>query len=455
MAINGIYLRRFLGTVFSSLPIALIAMPSPAAERVIFSYGLLEFPIPVASLETFAREGQIDDHLAPYAEETSPEELEELEELLLTQVELSHVTLSQFLYSSLGETLLRYLGELIQTDSRLNGFYALRSALVLAAADPEGLTVLNVLKQFPTRTIHLNGVQALQVAEAFTQLLQQTDQMVTLIEQQADTEAAATRPVDFAQLPDLRQPGPFSWQTETLKLYDRSRDRAFEVDLYSPPSPSSTPIPVLAISHGLGANRTSFAELAQHLASHGFAVAVLDHPGSSSQQLENLLKGTVSEVFEPREFIDRPKDVSFLLDELQRRNQTNASPHAHLNLEQVGVIGHSLGGYTALALAGAELDFGRLRADCTFDRGGLHLANLSLLLQCVALNGENEPHPPLWDQRVQAVFTMNSISGSVFGPSGLRQVQVPVMLVAGSDDSIAPALLEQIRPFTWLTGLDN
>ncbi len=35
-----------------------------------------------------------------------------------------------------------------------------------------------------------------------------------------------------------------------------------------------------------------------------------------------------------------------------------------LNLEQVGVVGQSFGGYTALALAGTKINFEQLKADC-------------------------------------------------------------------------------------------
>ncbi|MEO0534755.1 MAG: alpha/beta hydrolase [Cyanobacteria bacterium P01_A01_bin.123] len=450
----GKLIRRLAGPAFSGLSIAVLVLPSAAAERIVFSYGYLERFISVDALETFAQEGRIDDQLAPYIGEASPEELEAMRAVLLSQAELSPVTLSQFLYSSLGEVLLQYAGELIQTDSRLNGFSALRAAVVLAAGDSDGLTILNVLRHFPTRTVRINGVRALQVVSAFTQLLQQTDQMVALIEQQAGREVAAATPVDFAQLPDLQQPGSLSWQTETLQLYDDRRDRAFEADLYSPHLQVDAPVPVIVISHGLGSDRMSFSDLAQHLASHGFAVAVLEHPGSNNEQMQSLLKGTVSEMVEPSEFIDRPQDISFLLDELHRRNQTRSSQPDQFDLQQVGVVGHSLGGYAALALVGAELDFERLEFACTFE-GGLNLVNFSLPLQCIALEGEHDAYPPLRDERVKAVFAMNPTISGVFSPSGLGQVQVPIMLVAGSHDPVAPALLEQIRPFSWLTGLDN
>lgn len=41
------------------------------------------------------------------------------------------------------------------------------------------------------------------------------------------------------------------------------------------------------------------------------------------------------------------------------------------------------------------------------------------------------------------------------GQAGLSQIKIPTMIVAGSDDTIAPALPEQSQPFTWLTTLNK
>lgn len=200
-----------------------------------------------------------------------------------------------------------------------------------------------------------------------------------------------------------------------------------------------SPAPVLVISHGLGADRTNFATLAQHLASHGFAVAALEHPGSNGQQLQNLMRGAAKEAADPSEFINRPMDVSYLLDELGRFNRSSLLLQGRLNLQQVGVLGHSFGGYTALALAGAELNFTQLQQAChpgnNITPG---LANISLLLQCLALDLPMKKTYRLQGRRIRAVFAMSPISSSIFGQKGLRQIQVPVMLIAGSHDAIKP-----------------
>ena len=111
------------------------------------AYGPLEFSISVAALETYAKEGKLEGELATYAQYLKPQDLEALRESLRTPWEVDSITVSRLLNSSLGESSLQYLGELIQPKAGLNGFYSLRSALILAATEPEGLTLLNVFKQ--------------------------------------------------------------------------------------------------------------------------------------------------------------------------------------------------------------------------------------------------------------------------------------------------------------------
>jgi predicted dienelactone hydrolase len=130
------------------------------------------------------------------------------------------------------------------------------------------------------------------------------------------------------------------------------------------------------LSHGLSSDRQHCAVIARHLASHGFVAVTIDHPGSDLAKLQNLLKGLTTEVFDVSEFIDRPKDISYVLDDLTRR-----FPGA-VKAQQTGVIGHSFGRYTALALAGATIDFDYLTKGCS---QGIDSANVSLLLQCEAL----------------------------------------------------------------------
>jgi len=60
----------------------------------------------------------------------------------------------------------------------------LRSALVLAAADPQGLTLLSVLRQFPTRSIRID-LKRIQIASELESLINQTNRAIAQIKQQS------------------------------------------------------------------------------------------------------------------------------------------------------------------------------------------------------------------------------------------------------------------------------
>jgi predicted dienelactone hydrolase len=441
------------GFLFGCLSTVFSAIPALGAERILVSSPLGDFTIPVTSLETYAKTGKIDEELGFYAQFVKPEELGKLREILLSRIDLTPVIISQFLYSSIGESSLQFLGSFILNESRLNGFYALRSSLILAATEKEGLNVLNVLKRFPSRTIRVSSTQAFTLISVFTQLLEKSQKATTLISEQSQIEAVAEEAVNKTPNLDLGKSGTVTWQKQTFNFIDDNRNRTVITDLYLPQINNSAP--VVIISHGVGDNRRTFAYLGEHLASHGFAVAVLEHPASNTQQLENLLQGAARELVETKEFVDRPLDVSFVLDELTRLNQSSSELQKPLNLEQIGILGHSFGGYTAFALGGAKFNFAQLKQECRADNFNLNAANPSLLLQCLALELPQKDKYNLQDKRIRAVFAMNPAISGIFTETGIAEVQVPVMLFGGSDDAVTPALVEQICPYTWLKATDK
>ncbi|MGB7444684.1 MAG: alpha/beta hydrolase [Coleofasciculaceae cyanobacterium] len=431
-------------------------LPAQGAEKIYVGFGPLEFSLPISALEVYAAEGIIEPELAFYAGLVEPEQLERLRTALVTPVDATPVMIAQFLYSPQGEIILDRVGEIIETKARQPGFFAIRASLIKASARREGLTLLNVLREFPTYGIRVNSGRAFELIEELSKLIQETQVAIAAVEENSQAEAfaqiesrkslmrpileTAQDPTGFSEFPELREPGTVGYSMQTITLNDVSRRRSFPVDLYLPQQLNSISVPVIVISHGLGSERETFAYLAKHLASYGFAVAVPEHPGSNAGQIEALLNGFASEVTSPRELLDRPLDIKFLLDELEK------SFSSQLNLQNVGVIGQSFGGYTALALAGAKFNFEQLQEDC----GQLNdTLNLSLLLQCIAIKLPIEDYP-LKDERVKGILAINPIGSELFGQSGFGNIQVPTTLVSGSDDTVAPALPEQIKPFTWL-----
>lgn len=447
--------RALLNLSLMLLPAVLSATKAVGAERIYASYALLERSISVSALEAYAKDGKIDEDLAAYLQYVPPQQLEQLRQALLARADLTPVTISQFLYTPQGEIALKRLGQVIQTGTRQPGKLAIRAALILAAADREGLTPINVLRKFPTDGIRIDLARALDIFRELQQVVNQTSRATALVERLSKAQAQSQPGIRNFSQSDLSRRGPLTWQTLSINVSvpdgvfptAPAVKRVFPADIYLPELQSPQPAPVIVISHGLGSDRKTFQYLAEHLASYGFAVAVPQHPGSDARQLQALINGTASEVAEPAEFIARPLDIKYLLDELTALEKTDPALRGRLNLEQVGVFGQSFGGYTSLALAGAPIDFQQLEADCqNLDSTW----NLSLLLQCRAKELRGSQYQ-LGDPRIKAALAINPVDSSILGPKSLSQIQVPVMLVASSADTAAPALPEQIRPFTWLS----
>ncbi|WP_017297247.1 alpha/beta hydrolase [Nodosilinea nodulosa] len=435
----------------------LVALPLRAAEQVVLEFGPFSRAIPTESLVNFAATGTVDRQLAPFLRRLNPAQIGGLQAILSRSRAVQVVPISQWFNSPMGDRSLQFLGKVAQTEAGLNGGKALRAAIVAAATEDGEISLIDIVRHFPTGEMRLNVSQAMALARQVRAEAAATGAIAAAIEQQSQAEAAQPPPLDLAALPDLTQPGPYGSRQISLTLVDAERNRTYPADVFIPQNlPGSGPIPVIVISHGLGDSRTTFFGLAAHAASHGFAVALPDHIGSNSTQKQAMLTGLDSETFKARDFLDRPLDISFLLDELDRLNGSTFG--GRLDVSRVAAVGHSFGGYTALAVGGAKIDFERLAQRC--DPAANLLIDAAMVLECRALELRDDEAvmarlaQGTQDDRVQLVMAFAPVS-NLFGPRGLADVAVPVMLLGGEVDLLAPVVPQQVAAFSWLRGRDR
>ena len=138
---------------------------------------------------------------------------------------------------------------------------------------------------------------------------------------------------------------------------DESRSRDVPVKLYHPAGDG--PFPVVIFSHGLGGTRENYAYLGEHWASHGYVSVHVQHVGSDDSVWRGNAKPmqAMQHATEDLEnLLGRPKDVSFAIDELTRRNALEGwALRGKLDLGALAVAGHSFGAYTSLCSAGRDL----------------------------------------------------------------------------------------------------
>lgn len=417
--------------------------PSLAAEQVTLRLGPLEQSIAISDLERFVETGEVAPSLRFYTAVLTPDVRQTLSKGLPFDPSLASLAVDDLLQSPTGQRLWRVLSSVIQQDITPQ---QVQIALALAARQAEGLNMVSLLKAFPEKTITIDVTSAIAVVSQLNLDYWESQSLSPRLEKDL---AVANAAVTTSQL-DPTNLGPEAVQQQTRTFWDKQRNRAIPVDLYWSTNSQG---PLVVLSHGFGGDRKFLAYLARHLASYGLTVAALDHPGSNITWLlsqgtapnPSLSRGKV--LLYAEEFLERPKDVSFLLDELAKLNQQPGLLEGKLNADRVSVIGHSLGGYTALALAGGEFDLAGLRSVCR-EQNPLGLSPAGWF-QCGATTLPDRQFN-LRDQRVVQVIAINPIIGDLFGKKGLSQVKAPTLIVSGTKDAITPALAHQLQPFNQL-----
>lgn len=176
--------------------------------------------------------------------------------------------------------------------------------------------------------------------------------------------------------------------------------------------------PLLMLSHGNTGTPLALHDLATSLARQGFIVVAVLHPGDNYKDHSRL--GTLSNLY------GRPMQISEAI------TATLGDPMLSPFIEprEVGVIGYSAGGETALILSGAQPSLDRLRRYCQERPQD----NDACKTQGELIADRDDLQPEA-DPRVGALMLMAPLS-LMFGRETLSGVHVPVLLYSGDGDSL-------------------
>lgn len=415
-----------------------IAPLASAAERLTLKIGPFEQSISVEELEEFSQTGELPSRLQILAPLLNSQVRQLLNKSLQVDPNLSDRFLDDLFSSTEGEKLIEQL-KLAFPDTKVE---LLKAALFLAARQTNELSVLNFLRAYKSENITVDLSAAAGIAIQFNASSLQSKFLSPVLDRELKVD------VDRTSLPNFNpaERGDELVRKQTLFLDDETRKRTIPVDIYYSLHSKG---PLVVMSHGFASDRQFLKYLAFHLASHGITVASLEHPGSNINSIAEMSVGiSIKNLLPASEFVDRPKDVSFLLDRLTQIDRETGELQGKFNTKEVTVIGHSFGGYTALALAGAQLNPKEVRTFC--DRLSPIGRSPADWLQCAAAN---LPYGQLdfRDRRVAQIIALNPMVGHLFGDS-LTKIAIPTLILASSEDAIAPNIENQLRPFTQLKG---
>ena len=194
---------------------------------------------------------------------------------------------------------------------------------------------------------------------------------------------------------------------------------SFEMPVAHNAPPVAGHFGLIAVSHGAGGLAVNHRDLAMALASQGYVVAAPTHP-----------RGKDNDVSGVGVWVGRPKQVSRVIDAVLEDGQLGP----HIEGQRIGVVGHSNGGYTALAVAGATPSVGAAVAHCQQHPDDSRFCAFGGASTRKATR-EVGHLPDLRDPRVRSVVLM-APNVAPFTDAALAQVAVPVLVYAAENDDL-------------------
>ena len=196
--------------------------------------------------------------------------------------------------------------------------------------------------------------------------------------------------------------------------------------------------PLIVLSHGTGGATAQLSWLAEALAASGYIAASVNHHGN-----------TAIEAGTPHGFFlwwERALDLQRLIDRILEDELFGD----RIDLDRIGAAGHSLGGYTVLALAGARVDLDQIEQYCAtrpkdpncelppeapFSREDL----IRGIETDERMRASMERHRLSYrEPRVQAVSALAPAAGMALTERSLGEISIPILIVVGDRDEMTP-----------------
>jgi len=167
--------------------------------------------------------------------------------------------------------------------------------------------------------------------------------------------------------------------------------------------------PLVVISHGTGGSNLVYRTIAGFLAKNGFIVCMPEHPFNNRNNNERA--DTIENL------TDRPRHIRECIDYMFSDSRWSA----HLQQENVALIGHSLGAYTALALA-----------------GGIPHTQHQIKHDPLTRITDSRQIDVTADNRIKALVLLAPATGCFISEGALSRVTIPILMFSGEKDGITP-----------------
>jgi len=279
-----------------------------------------------------------------------------------------------------------------------------------------------------------------------------------------------TKPVWAANDATDKMHGMDQIQVTELDLYDPTRQRPVKITLWYPAQPPCQQARIclaprtilnkaLVFSHGAMGAAKGYSWIGKMFAAQGYVTVGVNHYGESWVYGPEHVNPAAA-----LQFWERPLDISFVLDVLQKNQLPGsvlAAPQVHksvanpstlsdavpdtasifdknIDWSQIVAIGHSSGGATLLNMAGSKLDFNHAASYCTTAAAAPDRSCHYLKFQTAANTRGYDPTRNFYDARIQSVIALDPALGHATTAQSLQAMRIPVLVIGSSQNDFLP-----------------
>ena len=156
--------------------------PTVAAEKVIFTYGLVSQSVSIEELEAFAATGEVSRSLR-FLLNFSGQNPYLVRWLLTQEFPTNTVIMSRLLNTLMGEYALSQSSNVVHSRSQRGDIHAIRGALITSSSDDQRVSLLELLRNYPTKQVYVDGKSLTNIGRKATETLENLEDYVELSSQ--------------------------------------------------------------------------------------------------------------------------------------------------------------------------------------------------------------------------------------------------------------------------------
>ena len=418
---------KFIFVLFLSFFSFFSANNSKAAEKINIKFEEMSIPFTINQLSNLEGYKNDSTEVIDWFKENGFLKLFEISKLLDFPIFKEESLNRQVLRSWVGRKILSELSNTILVPNDKDGIKIFNTIENLLE-DKKEVSTLDILKNLPSEEISLDIDNLILIISSWKNELAKQQNLIKKLNSLEKSKIYFSEKKATEYVPEIIKVNKV--------VYASHRADPLKIEIWRSPTETSEK-DLIIFMPGLGGDIHNFKWIGNELSKRGWPILFIDHKGSNSEALLEVLEGSEVVPSSVELFLYRIKDLAAVIN-AHNNNKFGLANNSYI------LMGHSLGALIAFLYEG-NLPKDGLNERCNIALKDFALTNLSKLIQCQL----NEiPLPEInKSNKANGIIGFNSFGSIIWPKENDSGIEIPVLFIGGTYDLITPLISEQFKLF--------